>query len=88
MAWCKEAFHGYESRMLQSSILIDVLSFAHWEKKKKEKKGNDQGTSFPGPDIPCWLCCMGFCECSFDSSRRFLESRTIGFQIPYPKCHL
>jgi hypothetical protein len=30
------------------------------EKEKKERKRNGQGSFVPGPDMPCWLCCMGF----------------------------
>jgi hypothetical protein len=54
---------GYGSRMLQNLILIDALSSACWEKKRKKKdkkERNDWGTIFPGPDMPCWLHCAGF----------------------------
>jgi hypothetical protein len=45
--------------MSQSLILSD-RSAACWEKKKEEKRRNGQGAFFPGQDMPCWLCHMGF----------------------------
>jgi hypothetical protein len=29
---------------------------------KKKKKRNGQGAFFPGPDMPCLLCCAGFLQ--------------------------
>jgi hypothetical protein len=46
--------------MLQNLILIDSLSSACWEKGKKERNG--RGAFFPGLDIPCWLCQVGFLQ--------------------------
>jgi hypothetical protein len=50
--------------MLQSLILIDVLSSAFWEKKRmrEKKKRNNWGLFSPGPDMPCWLCYIGFSQ--------------------------
>jgi hypothetical protein len=30
------------------------------EKEKKRKRENGQGAFFPGPDMSCWLCPVGF----------------------------
>jgi hypothetical protein len=41
MVWLREAFHRLgiqDSRMSQSLILIDALSSACWEKRKRKKK--------------------------------------------------
>jgi hypothetical protein len=49
--------------MSQSLILIDILSsvFSGKEKTKKKRKGHLARRLFhPWPDMPCWLCCMGF----------------------------
>jgi hypothetical protein len=48
--------------MFQSLILMDALSSAYWEnKRKKKKKRNDWGAFFPlGLDTFCLLCCSGF----------------------------
>jgi hypothetical protein len=48
------------SRILQSLILIDVLSSAFLGEKEKKKKRNSQGAFFPRLDMLCWLCLMGF----------------------------
>jgi hypothetical protein len=52
--------------MSQSLILIDALSSACWEKRKKKerekKKTNGWGAFSPGLDMPCWLWCMGFSQ--------------------------
>jgi hypothetical protein len=47
---------GQRSRMSQSSIMIDALSSACWEKEE-----NSLQVFFfsPGWDIPCLLCCAG-----------------------------
>jgi hypothetical protein len=53
---------GYGSRMLQSLILIDVLSSACWEKKKKKRKEIAMGIFSQGqrPDMLCSLGQVGF----------------------------
>jgi hypothetical protein len=43
--------------MSQSLILIDALSSACWEEKKKR---DSQEAFFLGWDMPCWLCHVGF----------------------------
>jgi hypothetical protein len=50
---------GYLSRRLQSSILINALSSAYSEKKKKKEKC-PRGF-FPRWDMLCWLC-TGFLQ--------------------------
>jgi hypothetical protein len=47
--------------MSQSLILIDVLSSACREAKRKEKRKAGM-LFFPGLDMPCWLCHMGFLQ--------------------------
>jgi hypothetical protein len=49
--------------MSQSLILIDVLSSAFWEEKRKEKRKAGM-LFFPRLDLPCWLCHMGFSRLS------------------------
>jgi hypothetical protein len=46
--------------MLQTLILIDALSSTNWDKERKKKREMVRGAFFPGPDTPCWLCCVGF----------------------------
>jgi hypothetical protein len=50
--------------MLQNLILIDSLSSACWEKKKKKKieKRSSWGLFSQGRRLamPCWLCRAGF----------------------------
>jgi hypothetical protein len=48
--------------MLQGLIVIDALSSACWENKEKKKKRRGLGLFSQGqrPDIPCWVCWVGF----------------------------
>jgi hypothetical protein len=45
-------------------ILIDTLSWEKEKEKRKERKcrGGVGGAFFPGLDMPCWLCNMGFLQ--------------------------
>jgi hypothetical protein len=50
--------------MSQSLILIDILSSAFGEKKRKEKERKKKEippfSFFPRLDMTCWLYCTGF----------------------------
>jgi hypothetical protein len=59
MLWHKEAFHrlGVQDVAQFNSDCCSVFCL-FGEKNRKEK--GPEGFFFPGPDTPCWLCCMGF----------------------------